>query len=204
MSYKNITKSLLLISTLFVSNLLHATVLTGGLNVDNAFQAYVSTDDNVQGSLIGSGANWPSTIGATTSLLSGQNYFLHIAAQDHGGIAGFLGDFSLAGADHLFANGSNFIATNTTDWMVSTTGWSGYSSVTDLGLNGVGPWGFRTGVVSTANWIWSSDAHNDNSVYFTLAINAVNNSNAVPEPSVIALFGLGFLGLGFASRRKLK
>jgi hypothetical protein len=63
------------------------------------------------------------------------------------------------------------------------------------GTNGVKPWDTRNAIDSNAAWIWSSDADNDNNVYFSLAIKATD----VPEPTSLAILALGMIGL--ASRR---
>ncbi len=197
---KYLVSKLFIAAILFVSTGAQASLLTGGLNVDNAFHAYISTDDNVQGVLIGSGTNWPTTSGVNASLTAGQDYFLHIDARDYiNGLSAFLGDFTLSGSDHLFSNGSNFVTTNTIDWLVSTTGWSGYGAVVDKGHNGISPWGVRHEIDSSAHWIWSNDQSVGNHAYFTLSINAVD----VPEPSILALMGLGIFGVCL-SRRKMK
>jgi len=176
-----------------LSSLANAGLITGELNVDNQHWVYLSTDDNTQGIEISSGNNWTVTDTFSTNLTAGTDYFLHINAQDVGGIAAFLGNFSL-GNDHLFSNGLTEILTNTTNWKVSTSGWNSYVDATMVnGTNGVSPWGTRSAIDSNATWIWSSDAQNDNNVYFSLAI------TAVPEPSTFAIFALGMIGL--ASRR---
>jgi hypothetical protein len=196
---KYLVSKLFIAAIFLVSTGAQATLLTGGLTVDNAFQAYISTDDNVQGALIGSGTHWPTTSVVNTSLTAGQNYFLHIDARDYiNGVSALLGDFSLSGSDHLFSNGSNFVTTNTTDWSVSTTGWSGYGAVNHMGNNGISPWGLITDVDSSADWIWSNDQTVGNHAYFTLSINAAT----VPEPSILALMCLGIFGIGFARRRR--
>lgn len=176
------------------------TLLTGGLNVDNGYTAYISTDDSISGTTLSSAVNWVDTqsIG-TVDLTVGQDYFLHILADNITGPAGFLGDFSLSGSNHMFSNGNTFLTTNTTDWLVSASGWGSYGAVTSYGTNGVSPWGDRTGVNSSAEWIWLPSVQNYQNAYFTTQISA---TSAVPEPSIIALM-LGGLGLvGFMTRRK--
>lgn len=172
-----------------------STVLTGEIIVDNGYSVYLSTSDSVQGTLFGSLNDWYTTGVNTVSLTAGVNYFLHVYGYDQGGIAGFLGEFTLSGATHQFANGSTSLLTNTTDWLGNATGFNGsYNALTDLGVNGVGPWGSRAAVPSTAHWIWSGNADSNDTSYFTARI------NAVPEPVSLALFGIGLVGL-VATRR---
>ena len=180
----SLTASLLLIASTQVS----ATMLSGGLNVDNGYVAYLSTDNQSQGVQVSAANNWYATYN-----FSGVN----LAAGHQGGIAGFLGEFNLTGTDHLFSNGQSTLLSNTIDWDVSTSGWSNYQDATYLGGNGASPWGTRTGVSSSAEWIWSADAHNDNYTYFTTAISAA----AVSEPSSLFLMGLGVAGLVVARKK---
>lgn len=190
----SLTASLLLIASTQVS----ATMLSGALNVDNGYVAYLSTDNQSQGVQVSAANNWYSTYNFSgVNLAAGQDYFLHIYAYDQGGIAGFLGEFNLTGTDHLFSNGQSSLLSNTIDWDVSTSGWSNYQDASYLGGNGASPWGTRTGVSSSAEWIWSADAHNDNYTYFTTAISAA----AVSEPSSLFLMGLGVVGLVVARKK---
>ena len=176
-----------------------ATMLSGGLNVDNGYVAYLSTNENTQGTQISAGNNWTSTYDFTNvNLNAGQDYFLHVYDYDQGWIAGFLGEFDLTGNDHTFANGQSNLTTNILDWDVSTTGWNNYADASSLGDNGSWPWGNRSGVSSSAEWIWSDDAYNDNQTYFTTAISA----SEVPEPGTLSLIGLGIAALGFARRKQ--
>jgi hypothetical protein len=149
-----------------------ATELKGNLNVDNTFEAYLSTDDSVQGVLLASGNNWPTTETFNTTLQPGVDYYLHIRATDVGGVAGFLGEFDLTGSEHTFANGLNTLSTNPTDWQVSTSGWNNYVGASSYGQNGVSPWGNRPLVNGSAQWIWSSDNNSDNLNFFTTKITA--------------------------------
>ena len=198
----SLVKAVLITMSLFVVNfsqIAHAGLLTGALNVDNQHWVYLSTDDNTQGNLLSSGNDWTITDTFSAGLMAGTDYFLHIYAKDVGGIAGFLGEFNLTGSEHLFSNGLDEVLTNTSDWQVSTSGWNNYVNASMVnGTNGVGPWGNIAGVDSSATWIWTTDAQNDNQVYFSLAITATD----VPEPSTLAIFALALMGL--ASRRANK
>ena len=193
-----VTGMIFSIASLF--NVASASVLTGNLNVDNTFSAYLSTDDNVQGALLVSGNDWTVTDTFSTNLTAGTDYYLHVQAEDWGYIAGFLGDFSIDTNDHVFNNGLAQLLTNNVDWNVSTTGWNNYTtastSLLGASYNGIGPWGLRSGVDANADWIWSSESYTDLNAYFSTTITAVT---AVPAPSTMIIFGLALIGL--ASRR---
>jgi len=131
--------------------------LTGMVNIDNRFSAYISTSDSTQGTLIASGSTWTVTESLATNLVAGQDYYLHIYAEDTGGPAGFLGDFTLSGGtlsggSHRFENGGSSLTTDTSNWRVSRSGWSSYQSASGYGQNGVSPWGLRSGVDANATW----------------------------------------------------
>jgi MSHA biogenesis protein MshQ len=149
--------------------------LTGKLNVDDAFSVYLSTDDGSQGVLLGSGNDWSITESIASNLTQGQDYYLHIHATDLSLVAGFLGEFTLTGHTHQFENGGMSLLTDTSNWRVSTSGWSNYQPASDYGQNSVGPWGAQSGVDSNARWIWSSDNNSDNTNYFTTKITAANS-----------------------------
>ena len=119
----------------------HATLMSGSVHVDNLVSVYISTDDTIEGTLLASGTDWTIATAFTNfNLATGTDYFLHVFAEDAGGRAGFIGDFSLTGTDHLFVNGLSTITTNPTDWVVNKTGWGiGNVAATSLGVNGISP-----------------------------------------------------------------
>lgn len=181
------------------SNVAYATTLTSSLNVDNRFNAYISTDNSVAGTQYSSGTNWPTTVTGAVTLTNGATNYLHILAEDLGGIAMLLGTFSLSDTDFSFANGTQSMLSGDAGLLVSTTGWSGYGATTNLGPNGTSPWGTR-GPSAGANYVWSADAQNDNLVYFSTAL--TYNVAAVPVPAGLPLLLLGLGALGIARRRK--
>ena len=186
---------------LICASVANATMLTGTLTVDNSQSVYLSTDDNTQGVLIGTGSNWTVTDSVLGNLIAGTNYYLHVYGENITGPHAFLGDFSLSGTDHVFSNGSNSLLTNTTDWQVSNSGWSNYTTVTSYGLNGVSPWGTRSGIDSNAEWIWTSGSNvRGATAYFTTAITATTNPQSASAPGIVALLLLSIGGI-FARRR---
>jgi PEP-CTERM motif len=181
-----------------------ATSLTGFMTVDNLFSAYISTSDSVQGTLIGSGNSWPTTVNFSTLLTPGVTNFLHIVATDQGAPAMFIGDFTLSDASFQFANGTQHLLTNTTDWGFNNTGFTGsYSTPLDEGPNGTSPWSTLSNISVSARFIWDNPACGSCTTYFSTAITSLD-APGVPEPSTYALLIAGFAMLSrkmLSSRR---
>lgn len=178
-----------------------ASVITGNLSVDNGFSVYVSTDDTVAGTLLGSAEDWGTTYSVSGALTAGTDYFLHIRAYDMGGIAAALATFSVTGGHH-FANGGTTLSTNTAFWMGNQTGFTApYATLTDVGMNGAGPWGWRPNIAADAHWIWAGNPYDNDTSYLTTRIMADAARGAVPEPSSIGLLGLGLLGMASLRRK---
>jgi MSHA biogenesis protein MshQ len=182
----------------------NATTLISDINMDNSYELYLSTNDNVQGELIASGYDpnyyWSRTANNPMTLDKGQDYFIHIRGIDTGGAAAFLGSFSLSGTDHQFANSSITLLTNNKDWQASSSGWGNYTTPTTWGNNGVSPWGYIPSIAGDATWIWAGDNSNNDVAYFSTKISATPSPN--PEPATLLLMGTGLAGFIGARRKK--
>lgn len=183
-----------------------SSLLSSNISLDNGYELYLSTDDNVEGDLIGMGNNWFETFHDEALLEDGVNYYLHVKGYDQGWIAGFLGSFSLSGNGHAFSNGGSSLNTNTVDWQGNNTGWGdAYAQLTNLGQNSSAwPWfdaggGARPGIDGDAHWVWSGDAYDNDLAYFSTKISAVSS---VPLPGAVWLMGSALMGFLGVSRRK--
>ena len=194
--------------------------LSGTLTVDNGFYAYLSTSATSQGTLLTQANNWqtPATF-SNIALTAGTTYYLQIAAFNQGGPGGVLGSFSLSGTSFEFANGTQALDTNTTDWTYSyatantatypspdvASGW-GSSALTPggYGTNGVSPWGTFASIDSNAQWIWdATNSSYGNSSQPQLLFEAAITPATTPEPGSFFLLGSGLLTVAGMWRRRL-
>lgn len=185
--------------------------LSGNLTADNGFYVYLSTSATSQGTLLAQQNNWPITTSiGSVALTPATTYYLQIAAFNQGGPGAMIGSFSLSGTSFEFENGLQALDTNTTDWTFSfatsntanypgpdvASGW-GLSPLTPVsyGVNGVSPWGTRSGIDANAQWLWESNGSFGNSsqpqLLFETTITPL--ASPVPEPGSFLLLGSGLL-----------
>ena len=168
-----------------------ATNIAVNMTVDNAFNTYISTSDAVQGTLIGSGNNWPSAVNFSSALTGGVTNYIHIVAVNQGGPGMFLGDFTLSDAAFRFGNGTQLLVSNTTGWGFNSTGFgNAYSTPTDEGGQGTSPWGSFGSINAGARYIWNNPSCDLCTLYFSAAITP-QSVGAVPEPATLGLLGGG-------------
>ena len=99
-------------------SLASASTISGNLTADNAFFAYISTDNSTLGTLVASGNTWPTTFTISAAALTpGVANYLQIEVINYGLRDGFMGDFTLSDAGFGFANGTQSLLTETTDWV---------------------------------------------------------------------------------------
>ena len=180
-----------------------AGVLTTKISVDNGFNAYLATSATDLGTKFSSGTDWGIVTNGSIDLSGAATYYLHISAYDQGGVAGMLGQFSLANSGYHFANGATSLLTGSNLITANTVGYTGALSATSsYGANGVSPWGTLSSIASTAQWVWSGNNDVNDYSYFSVAILKDAPSN-VPEPGSLGLLGLGLLALTrFAKKAK--
>ncbi|HRK20396.1 MAG TPA: PEP-CTERM sorting domain-containing protein [Fimbriimonadaceae bacterium] len=182
------------------SSAAYATNLNITLTCDDAFEAFISTNDSVQGTSFLTDDNWwPTTESGSTALTPGMTNYLHIKGWDlYGAVSALIASLSLSDALFEFENGLQTLDTDTTYWGLSTTGW-GVNDLTptDLGANGTGPWGTIGGVNGAARFIWNGTGGVTGiDHYFSVKI------NPVPEPATLSALALGAAALLRRRRRK--
>lgn len=142
------------------------------MTVDDAFEAYISTDPAAQGShFLSSPGQWYTNGVATVALNPGVVNYLQVKGRDlYGNPQMFIGQFTINGSNFRFENQTNYLLTNTTNWLMTVDGFGGTpETIRDIGPNGTGPWGMRTGIDPAARFIWTQ-AFSTGNRYFTARI----------------------------------
>jgi hypothetical protein len=168
--------------------------LNAAMTADNEFTASISTSPTDAGTTFLSGGNWPSVFSGSYIFPGAGTYYLQVQAVDHAAPAMFIGQFDLVGGSATFSNGTTSLVSNTTDWVVSNTGFGvGAVAPLDLGANGSGPWGNFGAISPAARFLWAPTY--TPTVYFTTVI------TVVPTPAGAAALGLGALVAAGRRRR---
>jgi hypothetical protein len=203
------------------ASLASATTLSGSLTADNAFFAYISTDNSTLGTLVASGNNWPTTFTISAAALTrGVTNYLQIEVINYGLQGGFIGDFTLSDTGFHFANGTQSLSTDTTNWsgiynsgnstVVAQPWVQPTAGVVSFGANGVSPWGMRPGISAGADWIWPNDANSlpggNACANCTVDLSTVitPGMTVTPEPASLLIFGSGVLAVARVLRRKIR
>lgn len=193
------TRFPLFVLVVSASALSQATILTASLTADDEYEAYLSTDPNVTGTLfLQNSGTWHSVETGNVTLTAGVTNYLHVSARNWSGPSMFIGSLTLSDAEFEFAaTGGQTSDTGDANWQLSLTGFN-----TDLGTpfvigpNGTSPWGnVASGIRPEADFIWNGVTTDAATRYFTVAI------TPVPEPATMTLLALGAVA---ALKRKKK
>jgi hypothetical protein len=194
--------------TIFSQSVVAQTSLSGNLTVDNQFVAYISTnaDNTAPSTQIGADLVWQTVSAITpTVLTAGATNYLHIVGTDIGPPAMFLGEFALDNALFQFADGSQNLLTDLTNWTASTAGFGGApATLESFGTNGAptAPWGNFALIDDNAEFIWAVGEGTPPTVYFTAAITPVTvdiniQSTENSDDPVVAGSGPGNMSFTF-------
>ena len=188
---------------LFGASAANATTLAGDNTSDNFFTAYLSTSDSVLGTQIDTGNDWTTTYSFSGQGLSGgvTNY-LHVIAGNGGGPEMYVGDFTLSDTGFHFANGTQHIATDTTNWRASGAAASWFAPTGTPQSFDPSTWGTRPNIDAGALFIWSNPTGVNDEAFFSTTITAAAVTHGVPEPGTLSILALGLLGFGALRRRK--
>jgi hypothetical protein len=208
-----------------------ADTLNLSLTADNAFAVYLSTSDNVLGTLIGTNVGgpagqWSGSVSLSSSLSAPTSpYYIHVIGTNYTLASGtwptpgtpngtgsnpnaFLGQFSITGTDgYKFANGTTSLLTNATDWRAiaatDNVSWTQpLANAQAIGANGIGPWGNVSGISSIAQWIWSNPDNTLFADFSTTIALADENVAPTPLPGALPLFVAGLGMMGALGWRR--
>ena len=164
----------------------HADVVTANIQGDDSFDFYLSTSDAIQGTLIGSGLNyWQNYNFSNVSLTPDVTNYIHIVGYNSGGATGITANFILSTPAFYFANGTQSLTTNLTNWTASAVG---------FGQNVGTP-------VQRESGIWQNDPDYWNHPSYAYLSAPIYST---PEPSTYALLCISLGVVGFARKKMRK
>ncbi len=215
--------------------------LTGVSTADNYYDLYVDNSLVMNVPSQSSGWNTPETWSG--SITTGQQHSISVEAFNYTPWSGYNPAAFIAQADagpgQYFQQTNGQLLVTNDSWMVWYGGpnatppldinglaWTdpnyteglGWVPATEIGANGIAPWGVINGISSSADWIWSSNwgqnsgddggAQADSPVYFrmTLTPDTLGGaSQSIPEPATMMgmLLGVGALGRYWSRKRRI-
>jgi len=133
---------------------------------DNKFKLYHN------GKLVGEGTQWYKPASINLYLKNGD--VIACAAQDEGGIAGFMASIDFNGtkivSNPTWKVTKGPFSAGDLSWTAASYDDTAWSNASPGGTNGAWPWGNLSSLDSTAQWIWSADSENDDTAYFRFKI----------------------------------
>src|SRR6476660_9667340 len=214
---KSVLTAAIFVAGITANSAAGAATLNLSVTADNAFSIYLSSNDAILGTPIGTSVGGPAGQWAQSfnyaATLSDPNYFIHVVGTNYNSANGlfdgagttngsapnpnaFLGQFSITGGGYVFANNTTVTHPSAA---VQNFGQNGGNNIWGDAIGGPVP-----GISNQAFWIWSNP---DNANYADLstAIFSTEAPVITPLPAAFPLFagGLGVLGL-LARRKKRK
>ena len=194
-------KTLVIATSLFVGVFANAALITslsGNSYIDDKGYIAISTNDTAIGTTVSSTNIWNNPANFIGFTLSADiDYFIHIFVDGGNFPNNIIGEFNIDGATHEFANGTQTLGTNKVDWLWGTSLSNMVNAPVNVGTN------YASSFDSTSENIFRANTwpdYTNTNAYFTAKIFAVQpDVSNVQEPSILAILGLGLMGL--VSRR---